>query len=74
LSRLDLLIVEARLGGREIAGRLLPLHPEMKVVYLSTWPRESLEEDGQMEHGAVFIAKPFVLPVLQKTVAALLST
>ncbi len=45
-------IVMPRMGGRELAERLAPIHPEMKVVYMTGYTEQAISD-------APFLHKPF---------------
>jgi len=52
-------IVMPRMGGRELAERLQPWHPEMKVLYMSGYTETDLHQKGLPQAGASFLEKPF---------------
>ena len=72
----DILITDLRLpgiNGRELARRLLPLRPEMKVLYLSGYAGDSaLRRDLSAEKA--FLAKPFTPEALARKVREILDT
>jgi two-component system, cell cycle sensor histidine kinase and response regulator CckA len=75
LEHLDVLIVNHRIPpdrGRDIAERLLRTHPGMKVMHISGWLRQHLEEEDSLTPGAVFLSKPFTISQMQAAVAELL--
>lgn len=47
------------LGGREVAERLRPLHPEAAVLYMSGYSDEAVIRRGILDRKAAFIEKPF---------------
>ncbi len=47
------------LGGRELASRLGPLRPEMKVLYMSGYTEEAIGSRGVFGPGTAFLEKPF---------------
>jgi DNA-binding NtrC family response regulator len=74
---IEILIVNHRIEpetGRAIAERLLPAHPEMKVIHISGVSRDQLEEEGSLTPGASFLAKPFTAARIQETVAEVLGS
>jgi two-component system, cell cycle sensor histidine kinase and response regulator CckA len=74
LARVDVLIVDHSLSpdaGRDVAERLLLTYPEMKVMHISGWPQEHVEQEGSLVPGAAFLAKPFTLSQVQDAVALL---
>jgi two-component system, cell cycle sensor histidine kinase and response regulator CckA len=65
-------VVMPRMTGRELAGRMAPLRPEMKVVYMSGYAQDIIAGGGQIERGLVYIAKPFAPDVLAARVREVL--
>ena len=73
---LDLIIVDHWIPpdtGRTIAERVLQEHPTAKVMNISGYPREHLEDPGYLIFGAAFLGKPFRIRQLRESVAALLA-
>ncbi len=59
---IDLLLTDVvmpRMSGPQLARRLSPLRPEMKVIYTSGYALEAEAIQGAIGPGDVFIAKPF---------------
>jgi len=52
-------VVMPRMTGRELAERLTPLRPEMKVLYMSGYAQDIIASRGQLAPGLFYIAKPF---------------
>jgi signal transduction histidine kinase len=52
-------VVMPKMGGRELARRLISRHPDVKVLYMSGYPDDALGEHGVLEPGAVLLQKPF---------------
>jgi len=61
-GRIDLMITDVvmpKIGGREAAKRLLPLYPQMKVIYMSGYTDDAIVQHGVLEPGLNFLEKPF---------------
>jgi PAS domain S-box-containing protein len=52
-------VVMPGMGGRELAQRLAPLRPELKLVYMSGYTGDAVVHRGLLEDGLPFLAKPF---------------
>ena len=60
------------MGGREIAERILEMHPEARVVYTSGYTDDVIVRQGLMDHGSTFLEKPFTPNVLARKVREVL--
>ena len=47
------------LGGRELAERLLTLHPEMKVLFQSGYTDDAVVRHGVLQEKVHFLQKPY---------------
>ena len=61
-------VVMPKMSAQELVKRLAPLHPEMKVLYMSAYAEDIIGQRGVLEQGTNFIQKPFTLDVLMQTV------
>jgi PAS domain S-box-containing protein len=59
-------VVMPKLSGRELATRLLPNHPEMKVLYISGYTNDAVVRHGVLEGDMAFLQKPFTLKDLAR--------
>jgi two-component system, cell cycle sensor histidine kinase and response regulator CckA len=74
-DRIDLLITDVvmpGIGGRELVKRLLPLRPEIGVLYLSGYTEDAIMHHGALEPGTSFLQKPFTLQGLARKVREVL--
>ena len=47
------------LGGRQLAERLLVLHPEMKVLFQSGYTDDAVVRHGVLQEKVHFLQKPY---------------
>ena len=52
-------VVMPQIGGRELAGKLCPLRPEMRVLYMSGYTDNATDHFGVLKPGMAFLQKPF---------------
>jgi PAS domain S-box-containing protein len=74
-GRIHLLITDVvmpGMSGRELAEHLLPLRPELKVLFMSGYTDDAVLRHGVTAPGSAFLQKPFALEDLLQRARALL--
>ncbi len=74
-GRIDLLITDVVMPGmsaRELADRLLAMHPAAKVVYMSGYSDAAIGDREVPARGAAFLRKPFTMEALARQVREVL--
>jgi two-component system, cell cycle sensor histidine kinase and response regulator CckA len=75
-NAIDLLLTDVvmpQMSGIDLAERLLPLHPKMKVIYTSGYSDELLRRQG-IRFSSAFISKPFAPEILLSKVREVLDS
>jgi two-component system, cell cycle sensor histidine kinase and response regulator CckA len=54
-------VIMPEMNGKELAEKLVPLHPAMKVIYMSGYTADIISEHGVLESRVNFIEKPLSL-------------
>jgi DNA-binding response OmpR family regulator len=65
-------IVMPGMSGSELAKRVKPLYPEMKVLYMSGYTDDAIVRHGVLEKGVNYIQKPFTMEGLARRVREVL--
>jgi two-component system, cell cycle sensor histidine kinase and response regulator CckA len=65
-------VVMPEMNGRELVDKLLPLHPQLKRLYMSGYTADLITQQGILEPGVNFIQKPFAAKELAAKVKEVL--
>ncbi len=67
-------VIMPGMNGRELANRVSPTRPEMRVLYMSGYTENHIGHNGTLDEGITLLQKPFTLPALKAKVREMLDT
>ncbi len=65
-------VVMPNIGGQELARRLTPLRPQMKVLFMSGYPEHASLDEEAVDRNVPVLLKPFLLDTLARKVRSVL--
>ncbi len=66
-------VILPKISGRQIAERLSPLRPEMKVLFMSGYTDDAIMQHGVLESDVAYLQKPLTPEKLTRAVREVLS-
>ena len=66
-------VIMPGINGRELATRLAPSRPEMKVIYMSGYTDRIIGTDGVLDDSVAYLQKPFTPEMLTQMVQRVLT-
>jgi PAS domain S-box-containing protein len=67
-------VIMPGMNGRELANKISPTRPEMRVLYMSGYTENHIGHNGTLDEGITLLQKPFTLPALKAKVRQVLDT
>jgi PAS domain S-box-containing protein len=67
-------VIMPGMNGRELANKLSPARPEMRVLYMSGYTENHIGHNGTLDEGITLLQKPFTLSALRSKVREMLDT
>ena len=61
-----------KMSGRELTERIMPLRPDLRILYMSGYTDDAVLRRGDVEDGIPFLEKPFTPEELARKVREVL--
>lgn len=65
---LSVILDHAEMNGRDLARKLLLIHPDLKQLFMSGYTANVIAHHGVLDEGVHFIQKPFTLEELSEKI------
>ncbi len=67
-------VVMPEMNGRDMAGQITALYPDIKLLFMSGYTADIIAHQGVLDDGVAFIQKPFSMADLTKKLRGVLDT
>jgi FixJ family two-component response regulator len=65
-------VVMPEMNGRDLAGQVVLLYPDIKRLFMSGYPANVIAHQGMLDDGVAFIQKPFSMTKMTEKVREIL--
>jgi CheY-like chemotaxis protein len=61
-------VIMPDINGKVLAEKILPIRPQLKIIFISGYPNETIAKHGVVDSGTIFLQKPFTASQLAQQV------
>jgi PAS domain S-box-containing protein len=65
-------VVMPEMNGRDLAGRISALYPDIRLLFMSGYPANVIAHQGMLDDGVAFLQKPFSMAEMTEKVRGVL--